>query len=97
MSFRSYLLDNLDRDDLINISQHGADGGFNGLIWSKDMMDCYLENEDEILTIWQDSGMEFPTMEDCHSLGAMVDRLVWGAAEMLAEELAEELEDAEAE
>ena len=94
MSFRSYLLDNLDRDDLINISQHGADGGFNGLIWSKDMMDCYLENEDEILALWD--GLDLPSIQE-HGLSGVVDRLVWGAAEMLAEELAEELEDAEAE
>lgn len=93
MSFRDYLKEHLDADDLRNIARNGADGGFNGLIWSKDMMECFQENESEILDLWGEmGGADLPSITE-HGLSGMVDRLVWGAAEILAEELAEEMEE----
>jgi hypothetical protein len=96
--FREYLKEHLDSGNLRDLSRHGADGGFNGLIYHSELMELYLDCEDEILSLWEDMGCPLPTVEN--GIHMMVSKLCWGAAEMVAEEVADEMdeeaEDAEA-
>lgn len=91
-TFREWLTTEL-ADSLSDIASHGADSGYHGLTYNRDIDALLEEYEDEIIEIVESTG---PVMEvfqhylnrtkQSFSLDALRCWLVWSAAELVAGE-----------
>lgn len=101
LTFREWMLNQFDRDELSDICTHGANAGWSGLIYYSDTSDLYEKyNEDIWKMLYEDyqshgsaSCLEliisFQTAKDVNSDDQFKNLLVWYAAERIAFEITE--------
>lgn len=91
MDFKSTLEETLverfdDRDEMVDITEHGASSGFSGFIYTYEINGFFNEFESDIETyyyeIFGDSWLVDSGAANCDSMDAIRTHLVWGLIEM---------------
>ena len=112
MDFKSTLEETLverfdDRDEMMDITEHGMSSGFGGFIYTYEINEFFNEFENEIenyyYEIFGDSWLVDSNAAECDSMDAIRAHLVWGMCEMwclgkldeLEEEMLEEMREEE--
>ena len=105
MNIKDWLLDQEQQDIFIikDISKHGCNGGFPGLIYYKETVRFHDEHEEEIWELLredaQNEGVKLAdklaqVSKDVGSLTQLKNQLVWWAVEVRAHEICSEREAA---
>ena len=86
-----------DRDEMADITWHGAKCGFHGFIYTYEINEFFNEFECEIedyyYEIFGDSWIKESGAADCDGFDSMRAHLVWGLVEMWCNDKLEEIED----
>jgi len=103
-TFREWMTQQYDRDELNDIVNHGIDSGFSGLIYTSECCDLFDEHADEIWDLARESANEmgaknvaafiagFRRAEMSESWDQFRNLMVWFAAEEYARQLVDEIE-----
>jgi hypothetical protein len=98
-SFVQWLQEKYDKDQLQYIAEGGCQGGgCNGMIWYAQTTRIFLEHADDILELIYDYGMsEHPhnNITKHESTNTLYNHLVWQAAEIVAYQFMEKIEELE--
>lgn len=97
-TFRDWLEENMDADELRDLSEHGASGGFSGLTYYSETVALYDRFEDEIWdAMYEDAPVEGMSIlsfmaslggsKDVGSMDQLKNLLVWYMAERTAREI----------
>ena len=101
MDFKSTLEETLverfdDRDELMDITEHGMSSGFGGFIYTNEINEFFNEYESEIenyyYEIFGDSWMIDSGAAECDSMDSIRTHLVYGLIEMYCHGKLDELE-----
>lgn len=96
-TFKQFLKDTYDKDELITIAEHGCQGGVGGMIYYTETCALYdkfaEELHDIVYNFEQDCG-ELPQsiIENIGCLTGFKNAMVWFCAELLAQEMTNEVE-----
>ena len=84
-----------DRDEMMDIVNHGIMGGFHGFLYTHEINEFFNEFESEIedyyYEIFGDQWMSH-CIDNCNSMDEMRARMVWGVAEMWCNDKLDEME-----
>jgi len=97
-TFKEWMLKHFDADEIKDISNHGVDGGFNGLIYTTECVKLHDEYEKELWDMLYEDAKEFgfdnvPAFmatwnrkDMLNDLDQIKNMIVWYAAEKIANE-----------
>ena len=83
-----------DKEDLETMSEHGCEGGIDGMIWYQDTTDIYNQYDDELHEIYENT-MEFGSsapeyiQENLGSARRFKNAMVWLCAEVMSRTIVE--------